>query len=241
MGRKKGLVSILLCGVMLSTAGCGTKPYDLSSEEQEKVAAYAAHVVNPDIMTDRMKDLSRSSRRIFQKKIQQSLRNNRLIQRTSRRLQRTPAKNTTADAEKPKTETVSLRQALKLEDGLDASFENYDVTDSYVESDYFAMNATAGKTFLVVHVNLKATGGDIECDMLKKNLKYRVVINGDKTVAAQTSILLNDLGTYQGTIAGGSAQECVLLFETEKQNVENITSLQLKVSDGSTSTVSELQ
>ena len=45
MGRKKGLVSILLCGVMLSTAGCGTKPYDLSSEEQEKVAAYAAHVV----------------------------------------------------------------------------------------------------------------------------------------------------------------------------------------------------
>ena len=30
---------------MLSTAGCGTKPYDLSSEEQEKVAAYAAHVV----------------------------------------------------------------------------------------------------------------------------------------------------------------------------------------------------
>ena len=134
-----------------------------------------------------------------------------------------------------------MRQALKLEDGLDASFENYDVTDSYVESDYFAMNATAGKTFLAVHINLKATGGDIECDMLKKNLKYRVVINGDKTVAAQTSILLNDLGTYQGTIAGGSAQECVLLFETEKQNVENITSLQLKVSDGSTSTVSELQ
>lgn len=30
------------------------------------------------------------------------------------------------------------------------------------------MNATAGKTFLVVHVNLKATGGDIECDMLKR-------------------------------------------------------------------------
>ena len=45
-----------------------------------------------------------------------------------------PAKNTTADAEKPKTETVSLRQALKLEDGLDASFENYDVTDSVVSS-----------------------------------------------------------------------------------------------------------
>lgn len=240
MGRKKGLVSILLCGVMLSTAGCGTKPYDLSSEEQEKVAAYAAHVVtryndrqDEGLIKIQQEDLSKED--TTESKEQQT--DTKDKQETSA----DPAKNTTADAEKPKTEIVSLRQALKLEDGLDASFENYDVTDSYVESDYFAMNATAGKTFLAVHINLKATGGDIECDMLKKNLKYRVVINGDKTVAAQTSILLNDLGTYQGTIAGGSTQECVLLFETEKQNVENITSLQLKVSDGSTSTVSELQ
>lgn len=240
MGRKKGLVSILLCGVMLSTAGCGTKPYDLSSEEQEKVAAYAAHVVtryndrqDEGLIKIQQEDLSKED--TTESKEQQT--DTKDKQETSA----DPAKNTIADAEKPKTETVSLRQALKLEDGLDASFENYDVTDSYVESDYFAMNATAGKTFLAVHINLKATGGDIECDMLKKNLKYRVVINGDKTVAAQTSILLNDLGTYQGTIAGGSTQECVLLFETEKQNVENITSLQLKVSDGSTSTVSELQ
>lgn len=239
MGRKKGLVSILLCGVMLSTAGCGTKPYDLSSEEQEKVAAYAAHVVTR--YNDRQDE---GLIKIQQEDFSEDTADSKTTQTDTKDKQETSGdsvKNTTAETEKPKAETVSLRQALKLEDGLDASFENYDVTDSYVESDYFAMNATAGKTFLVVHVNLKATGGDIECDMLKKNLKYRVVINGDKTVAAQTSILLNDLGTYQGTIAGGSAQECVLLFETEKQNVENITSLQLKVSDGSTSTVSELQ
>lgn len=239
MGRKKGLVSILLCGVMLSTAGCGTKPYDLSREEQEKVAAYAAHVVTR--YNDRQEE---GLIRIQQEDVSEETADSKEPQAETKDKQENTednTKNVTSDAEKPKTETVSLRQALKLEDGLDASFENYDVTDSYVESDYFAMNATAGKTFLVVHVNLKATGGDIECDMLKKNLKYRVVINGDKTVAAQTSILLNDLGTYQGTIAGGSAQECVLLFETEKQNVENITSLQLKVSDGSTSTVSELQ
>ena len=239
MGRKKGLVSILLCGVMLSTAGCGTKPYDLSSEEQEKVAAYAAHVVTR--YNDRQDE---GLIKIQQEDVSEETADSKEPQAETKDKQENTednTKNVTSDAEKPKAETVSLRQALKLEDGLDASFENYYVTYSYVESDYFAMNATAGKTFLAVHINLKATGGDVECDMLAKNLKYRVVINGDKTVAAQTSILLNDLGTYQGTIAGGSAQECVLLFETEKQNVENITSLQLKVSDGSTSTVSELQ
>ena len=238
MGRKKGLVSVLLCGVMLSTAGCGTKPYDLSSEEQEKVAAYAAHVVTR--YNDRQDE---GLIRIQQEDVSEETADSKEPQAETKDKQENAqdnTKNVTSDAEKPKAETVSLRQALKLEDGLDASFENYDVTDSYVESDYFAMNATAGKTFLAVHINLKATGGDVECDMLAKNLKYRVVINGDKTVAAQTSILLNDLGTYQGTIAGGSTQECVLLFETEKQNVENITSLQLKVSDAGTTTLSEL-
>ncbi len=115
-----------------------------------------------------MKDLSRSSRRIFSEDTADS----KTTQTDTKDKQETSgdsAKRIQQQRQKSqKAETVSLRQALKLEDGLDASFENYDVTDSYVESDYFAMNATAGKTFLVVHVNLKATGGDIECDMLKK-------------------------------------------------------------------------
>ena len=83
MGRKKGLVSILLCGVMLSTAGCGTKPYDLSREEQEKVAAYAAHVVtryndrqDEGLIKIQLEDLSKED-------------TTESIQRTSRRLQRT--------------------------------------------------------------------------------------------------------------------------------------------------------
>ena len=84
MGRKKGLVSILLCGVMLSTAGCGTKPYDLSSEEQEKVAAYAAHVVTR--YNDRQDEgLIKDPAEVLQK-TRRILRQRRPIQRTSRRL-----------------------------------------------------------------------------------------------------------------------------------------------------------
>ena len=84
MGRKKGLVSILLCGVMLSTAGCGTKPYDLSSEEQEKVAAYAAHVVTR--YNDRQDEgLIKIQQEDFSEDTADS-RQRRPIQRTSRRL-----------------------------------------------------------------------------------------------------------------------------------------------------------
>ena len=123
MGRKKGLVSILLCGVMLSTAGCGTKPYDLSSEEQEKVAAYAAHVVTR--YNDRQDE---GLIKIRQEDLSEDTADSKTTQTDTKDKQETSgdsAKNTTAETEKPKAETVSLRQALKLEDGLDASFENY--------------------------------------------------------------------------------------------------------------------
>ena len=45
MRRKKGIVCVLLCGAMLLFTGCGEEPYNLSDEDQAKVADYAAHVV----------------------------------------------------------------------------------------------------------------------------------------------------------------------------------------------------
>ena len=99
MGRKKGLVSILLCGVMLSTAGCGTKPYDLSSEEQEKVAAYAAHVVtryndrqDEGLIKIQQEDLSKEDT-TESKEQQTDTKDKRRLQRTLQRIQLQMQKN----------------------------------------------------------------------------------------------------------------------------------------------------
>ena len=132
---------------------------------------------------------------------------------------------------------VSLEQALGLGNVVTAAYSHYDVTDSYVEADYFSMNASAGKTYVVIHIDLTATGGEASCDMLSKKLYYRLSINGEKAVGAQTSILLNDLSTYQGTV-GAQPTDCVLLFEVSADKAQNITSLDLKVgASGNMSTV----
>lgn len=59
--------------------------------------------------------------------------------------------------------------------------------------------------------------------------EFRAVVNDTETVAAQTSILQNDLSTYQEDIMAGETKETVLLFEISR-DIQEISSLQLKVS-----------
>lgn len=239
MIRNKGMICVLMCGAMLLFTGCGEEPYDLSKEEQGKIADYAAHVVTK-YNGSQKEGLLKIEPELLENSEEEE-NSTQTEQQETNDQQQEGSKNTSAEADKPKEETVTLAKALQLESGLNASFDRYDVTDSYVEADYFAMNATSGKTYLVLHINLTAGEQDVNCDMLAKNLKFRAVINGEKEVGAQTSILLNDLSTYQGTIPQGNTQDCVLLFETETDAVSNIESLGLKVQAGSSSSMVNLQ
>ena len=236
MRQKKCLLCMLMCGILMLLAGCGEKPYDLTEEEQNKIASYAAHVLTKhngrqvegliylepqDLETEEDEE---------EKKPEQT--EDTQIQ-SSDNTENTGNEVTTA----PQEQAVTMEQALSLESGLTAAYTGYDVTDSYVEANYFSMNASSGKTYVVVHINLKSTGGDVSCDMMAKKLNYRLSINGGKAVGAQTSILLNDLGTYQGTV-NSTGTDCVLLFEVPAESAEGITTLDLKVvASGTTNTV----
>lgn len=238
MIRNKGMICVLMCGAMLLFTGCGEEPYNLTKEEQGKVADYAAHVLTK-YNGSQEEGLLKIEPELLDTSEEQE--NSTQTEQQDDNEQQGSSGDSSSKTDKPKEETVTLTQALQLESGLSASFDRYDVTDSYVEADYFAMNATSGKTYLVLHINLTAQEQDVNCDMLAKNLKFRAVINGNKEVGAQTSILLNDLSTYQGTITQGDAQDCILLFETETDAVSEIESLGLKVLVGSSSSLVNLQ
>lgn len=238
MIRNKGMICVLMCGAMLLFTGCGEEPYNLTKEEQGKVADYAAHVLTK-YNGSQEEGLLKIEPELLDTSEEQE--NSTQTEQQDDNEQQGSSGDSSSETDKPQEETVTLTQALQLESGLSASFDRYDVTDSYVEADYFAMNATSGKTYLVLHINLTAQEQDVDCDMLAKNLKFRAVINGNKEVGAQTSILLNDLSTYQGTITQGAVQDCILLFETETDAVSEIESLGLKVLVGSSSSLVNLQ
>lgn len=238
MRRKKYLLSILMCGVFVTFTGCGTKAYDLSETDRQNVANYAAHVLTkhntgqsegltymefePQAEEDSSQQSENTDTKTADNSTDQSAGN---------------ANNNAQNTASQEPAAVSLEQALGLGNGVTAAYSHYDVTDSYVEADYFSMNASAGKTYVVIHIDLTATGGEASCDMLSKKLSYRLSINGEKAVGAQTSILLNDLSTYQGTV-GTQPTDCVLLFEVSADKAQNITSLDLKIgASGNMSTV----
>lgn len=229
MKQKKCFICMMLCGIIVFAVGCGTQPYDLTEKNQDSIANYAAHVLT--------KYNSKQAEGLLYMTSAELEDAEKETKKTDTSTKTEEKKNTDSDTDSgtdsgTKTdieETVTLEQALNLENGLTAVYQNYDITDSYVEGSYFSMNATSGKTYLVLHIQLKAEDGDVSCDMLSKKWSYRIVINDEKETAAQTSILLNDLGTYQGTIVKDQPVDCVLLFELPKESVEGITSLSLKV------------
>lgn len=237
--RKKYVLCGVITMLLFSLTGC-VEAYELSEADQTKVANYAAHVVakynrrqEKGLEPITQADIDKSLEKEEKKKQQED----------SQDAQNSSNANSSegSSVQNENAEAVTLAQALQMETGLDAAFVNYDITEKFVQEDYFLLNATAGKQYLVLHVDLTAGAEAVACDMYAKDLSYQIVINGDKKVVAQTSILLNDLGTYQGTIEAGGKASCVLLFETEAENLQNIEHLQLYVTSSAGKSVVNLK
>lgn len=66
---------------------------------------------------------------------------------------------------------------------------------------------------------------------------FSVTVNGEYTAAAQTTILPNDLSTFQGSLLAGESGDTVLLFEIP-QEISAVSDLSLKVTmNGSQNTI----
>ena len=95
-----------------------------------------------------------------------------------------------------------------------------------------------GSQLLVLKVKLtNQSSQDLAIDILAMTPAFSVTVNGEYTAAAQTTILPNDLSTYQGTLLAGESGETVLLFEIP-QEVQAVSDLSLKVTmNGSQNTI----
>lgn len=124
---------------------------------------------------------------------------------------------------------TELSEALGLS-GIAAEYTGAELKASYVEPDYFALDASAGNTFLIVHITLtNETDQEAACDILSQKLGIRALVNDSIQAPARTTILLNDLGTYQDTIGAGASVETVLFFEVPADEVDSVESLKLTI------------
>ncbi len=133
------------------------------------------------------------------------------------------------------TEDLStLAQVLGLT-GFTVEYTGYDTIDSY-EDEYFNFTATSGRTLLVLHFDITNRGEqEAEADVLKSQLRFRCVVNREKRVSSQLTMLVNDLYSFRSTIGPSQKEEAILIFQLpgKYENAVETLELTIKGEDGS--------
>ena len=124
---------------------------------------------------------------------------------------------------------------LPLEDFLQVenvtfTYGGYEIADSYPEAGegvYFTMNATPGTSLLVMKFTAQNTGTETEeVDLLSLGARYKVTVNGE-TKNALSTMLLNDLASYKGTLEAGESAELVVVTEIPGEQASAVDSVSL--------------
>lgn len=133
--------------------------------------------------------------------------------------------------------SYSMEEVMGLAAGMTVSFAGQEFCEQYPyegDNTYFAVAASEGRKLLVLKFELKNTGGqDTPVDILTSECVFQVTVNGDYTRRALTTMLLNDMSTYVGTVGAGESQEVVLVIETEEERTEELSSVVLNLKNES--------
>ncbi len=230
MGKSRMKAVAAICTATLLLGGCGEAPYELTQSEESLIVNYAAHVVAK--FNVKQKD---GITYVDPSKLQpQEETETELAEETPQdtSTETTDGTQNAGEGGQPQEnaeQTGKTLQDLFGTDGLSVSYTGYDVNASYVEEDYYSLNAPAGSTYVILNVNVaNNTGQDITLDNLSKKPSFKAMINGEE-VPAETTILLTDFSTYQGTIAAGQSVNTVLIFKVNEETGANITDMNLEV------------
>lgn len=131
-------------------------------------------------------------------------------------------------------------------DGISIEYAGlYEVVDSYpTEGDnaYFTVDATEGHKLLVLHFNIKATSDvETQIDMNKYALRYRVAVNGGSNTHVLSTMLINDILSYKGTVEAGATDDIVAIAEIAEEEASNITSIVFTIRGKESSAVMNLK
>lgn len=237
---------ILICVVMsiaVSLFGCGSS-LDLTEEESNKIAEYSA-----GLLLKHDKNYSGSLVEVTEKEVEEAVKGPEIVNDPTPIVKEPeiPPMEETKDSDKAskKKEVIYSEEPLSSflqTDGFDIAFNGIELAKSYSNGEdgdlAFAFDADPGKDLLILHFNVannSSASGNI--DLLSKDEKYRVKINGEKTVNALTTMLLNDLGQIDENIPQGQVKDTVVVFQIPEGEGSQVQSMDFTVkSDGESAT-----
>lgn len=245
MRRKSifGLKYIILAMLMsLGMTGCGNRIPEMTAEQAKQIGEYAAITLLKYDANHRSRLVDEETIAEYDRK-QQSLKELMEQQNTKPSTEgMKPTENTpTVDAGEQTTnqqQIKSLEESLAVPEGIGVSFQGYKICDSYPDDGsadkYFTLDATTGKKIMVLEFAVaNQTSANVGVDFFSKTATFSASVGDGKRYSAMTTMLLDDLSTYAGTITAGESRKLVLLFEVEESIAEKITDVQLYLKNDS--------
>ena len=246
-------IAVLALAVLLivSLSGCAFSVYELTDDEVNTIAAYSAHIISKynKYMTEGLVVPSETEEDGEEEEKSESSAESSDEPASEAEASQTGESETDESGESAKgnegksvesTQTpeegaddaqdyVSLSEAVGI-DGISVNYVDYDVSDSVTESTFFTMEASAGKTYVIINLKVKNTASSASrVSIIGASPRFRLTVNDSTKVLSQTTLLLSDFSTMSENVGAGKSKEKKLIFEVDESAAQDITSLVLDV------------
>ncbi len=230
---------ILLAGTLIvSLSGCGNTIPALSEEQEALVVEYASTAVlkHDANYQGKLVDLStlKNEEETPEEETMQATAEETDIPKEPEQMQE--PQQDVLSAEQAEAEIqADAEQILGLQD-VSLTYSGYEVDEFYPKNGneiYFVMNATPGNNLLVVKFTLRNLLNEEQNIQIQPGtVRVKIIMNGEEKNAL-TTMLLNDLATYQGTLGPNEETELVVVGEYPVEDLQVIDSLSVKLKNES--------
>lgn len=245
---KKGKVLGLLAMSAVLLTGCVDSMPELTAEQSDIIAEYAAGLLlkyssnyNYKIASEEEVAAAMAAREeVSEPEPEQETETDHA--QTLEEAEQGPSSSETQPTETEQVQFVSdLDFAAELGiDDLIIRYQSFEICDSYPHNNSgFSVDAAQGKKLLVMHFDMEGLPEeDVDCNLFDYDIKMRVNINDTVSAAVLSTMIPNDFASYMDVVKAGEIVDVVSVAEIDDMTEEEIqTLILLAASNGRACTV----
>lgn len=250
---KKGKVLVFLAMSAVLLTGCVDSMPELTAEQSDIIAEYAAGLLlkyssnyNYKIASEEEVAAAMAAKQeVSESETQQKTEIEVEQQTEDETNQGAPSSETQPAESESGTEQVQFVADLDFAaelgiDDLIIRYQSFEICSSYPQNNSgFRVDAAQGKKLLVMHFDLEGLPEeDVDCNLFDHGIKMRVNINDTASAVVMSTLLPNDLASYIDVVRAGEIVDVVAVAEIDDMTEEEIQTLILRASsNGQTCTV----
>lgn len=249
-GKITGILLMTACMATFTT-GCVDAMPDLTDEQSELIAEYAAELLlkyspnyNYKIADDSEVEAVLAKENTFEPEPEESSEIEETVSAdensTGDVAETAVEDNQNSEEQSQDSNMISVAEATALEqtlgfEGFNIKYYDYEIDQSYPsggDSSGFSVNAPNGKSLLVLHFDVTNQGTEAaECDFLGKQISIQANVNDSGYRKSMNTLLVNDMNNYMEEIQAGDTKDIIALVTVNEQSTEEIETLTVRLSD----------